>query len=100
MIWLVLISSALATEVVTWTFEDNQEGFTSEGLQWEWGTFKGDATTDAVGAGGWATRLEGHYLNDASGSLHSGVYPDSRLGLSLSCFGIECLLPVCGDYRI
>ncbi|MGB0640887.1 MAG: hypothetical protein ACPGTU_16220, partial [Myxococcota bacterium] len=70
MIWLLLLTNAFALEVITWDFEDSEDGFTAEGIQWEWGQIKGDASVDATGEGCWATQASGHYLNDATGHLY------------------------------
>ncbi len=69
MIWLVMLSNALALDVVTWDFESDQSGFTTDGIQWEWGGIKGAALTEATGERCWATQITGHYLNDATGHL-------------------------------
>jgi hypothetical protein len=69
MIWILLLNNAFALDIVTWDFEDSENGFSTDGIQWEWGGIKGAAIADATGERCWATQTTGHYLNDATGYL-------------------------------
>jgi len=66
MIWLIASSLGWAATVQTWDFESGPMGFTpSSGLHFEWGSLD-----DPEANSGWATNLDGNYLNDAHDTLN------------------------------
>ena len=68
MIWLLSSTLALASPVQVWDFEDGPSGFTpSSGVHFEWGPLD-----DSASLHGWATNIDGNYLNDAHDTL---VFP-------------------------
>jgi len=69
MLWL-LPTIAFASPLYIWDFEDNDGGFTStSALQFEWGSFSTPPPPFPPQNSGWATKLDAHYLNDASDTL-------------------------------
>ena len=68
MMWMLIGSMAWASTVQEWDFESGPMGFTaSSGLHFEWGRLD-----DPDAGQGWATNLDGNYLNDADDTL---VFP-------------------------
>ena len=83
MIWLFCGSLAWATTVQTWDFESGPMGFApSSGLHFEWGLLD-----DPDASRGWATNLDGNYLNDADDYL---AFPEIDLsGLTLPMLALD-----------
>ena len=68
MIWLGV---ALAAPIDSWSLEQDDGGLTPQAgdLQWEWGAPTVGPMSGATGTQAWGTRLDGPYLNDATGRL-------------------------------
>ena len=83
MIWLLSGALALASPVQVWDFEEGPLGFTpSSGVHFEWGPLD-----DSASLHGWATNIDGNYLNDAHDTL---VFPPLDLhGMAMPMLVLE-----------